>query len=230
MTASDPPTSPDPAEIAASVERVFNEVADAGGSPETVRLVAVTKGFGPEIVTAAHAAGLRDLGERYGQEFEAKRGDASVGAIEAELRWHFIGRLQTNKVRSLVGVDLDLIHGVDRASLVKELAKRMPGQRILIQVNIGEEEQKGGCSYDDLDGLVTKARDSGLEVAGLMGVARLAGDDATRRQFDRLVAAADHHELAVRSIGMSGDLETAVRAGSNMIRVGTAIFGPRPPR
>ncbi|MCP3933924.1 MAG: YggS family pyridoxal phosphate-dependent enzyme [Actinomycetia bacterium] len=216
--------------MAENVERVFNNIADAGGSPESVQLIAVTKGFGPEMVAAAHAAGLVDLGESYVQEFEAKRIDASVQAIEPGLRWHFIGRLQTNKVRSLADVDVELIHSVDRTSLVKELAKRKPGQRVLIQVNIGEEEQKGGCSFDDVDGLVARARDSGLAVAGLMGVARLADDDDTRRQFDHLVAVADRHELVIRSIGMSGDLGIAVRAGSNMIRVGTAIFGPRPPR
>ncbi|MEZ5283026.1 MAG: YggS family pyridoxal phosphate-dependent enzyme [Acidimicrobiales bacterium] len=228
MSSVDRLAPPSPEEIARRVERIRNQIADAGADPAAVVLVAVTKGFGAQHVLAAHRAGLVDLGESYVQEFADKRADAAVAAIEAEVRWHFIGRLQTNKVRSLGGVEL--VQSVDRMSLVSELAKRRPGQHVLVQVNIGDEPQKGGCSFGELDSLVEAANSGGLVVDGLMGVARIADAAGTRRQFDRLIAAADRHGLAIRSIGMSGDLEIAVAAGSTMVRVGTAIFGDRPPR
>ena len=160
------------------------------------------------------------LGENRAQELLAKAGDVP-GA-----RWHFIGRLQTNKVRS-VAEHVDLWESVDRVEVVDELAKRAAGARVLVQVNISDEPQKGGCRPEGTAALVERARAAGLEVAGLMGVAAAGPPESARPAFRRLVRLADELGLAERSIGMSGDLEVAVQEGSTMVRVGTALFGAR---
>ena len=142
------------------------------------------------------------------------------------VRWHFIGRLQTNKVRSLAE-HVDLWESIDRLELVQELARRAPAARILVQVNISEEPQKGGCRPEGAAELVGRARDAGLDVVGLMGVAAAGPPETARPAFRRLVGLADDLGLPERSIGMSGDLEVAVQEGSTMVRVGTALFGAR---
>ena len=197
-------------------------IADAGGSGR-VRLVAVTKGFGPEVVAAAVAAGVDDVGESYAQELVAK------AAVVDPPRWHFVGRLQVNKVRALAAT-VALWQSVDRARLVDELARRAPGAQVLVQVDVSGEPSKGGCPPDEVAALVERAAAAGLEPRGLMAVGPLGPGEAARPGFRALVGLADRLGLAERSIGMSGDLEVAVQEGATMVRVGTALFGPRPPR
>jgi uncharacterized pyridoxal phosphate-containing UPF0001 family protein len=142
---------------------------------------------------------------------------------------HFIGGLQTNKVRSLVGL-VDLWQTVDRNSLLAEIARRAPGSRVLIQVNATDEDTKSGCRVDEVDALVETAIARGLRVDGLMTIGPTQPDSAlTRRAFRSVSAAADRLGLAEVSMGMSGDWEIAIDEGSTLIRVGSAIFGDRPP-
>jgi PLP dependent protein len=209
-----------------ALARVLDQVADAGGDPTALTVVAVTKGFGPEAPLAALDAGLVDLGENYAQELEDKA--VAVDAADVPTpRWHFIGRLQSNKVR-LVADRVACWQSLDRASVVDEVAKRAPGARVLVQVNGAGEDGKGGATLDDVPDLVGRARDAGLDVAGLMAVGVAGDDHATEEAFRATVALADRLHLPERSLGMSADLAAAVRAGTTMIRVGTALFGPRP--
>ena len=229
MTPDDAPAAGTtaPAVIAARADAVRQRIADAGGDPDRVRLLAVTKGFGPEVAGAALAAGLVDLGESYAQELVAKAPVLAAGPVAP--RWHLIGRLQRNKVRSLA----PLVHrwdSVDRLELGREIAHRAPGATVLVQVNVTDEPQKGGCAPAEVDGLVAALQGEGLVVEGLMAVGRAGDEVATREGFATLVAAADRLGLPERSIGMSGDLEAAVAAGSTMVRIGRDLFGDRPPR
>lgn len=218
-----------PEALGARVEQVWNRVVDAGGDPEAITLVAVTKGFGPEVALAAAAAGLGDLGENYAQELVAKARVVAAEAGAGAVRWHAIGRLQTNKVRSLAGV-VALWQSIDRAGLGAEVACRAPGAEVLVQVNVSDEVQKGGCAPDDTADLVSGLVELGLVVRGLMTVGRTGTPAEARAGFARLRGLADHLDLPVRSMGMSGDLVAAVAEGATMIRVGRALFGPRPPR
>ncbi len=218
-------TGPD---IGERVARLWDRVADAGGDLDAITLVAVTKGFGPEIAIAAAQGGLLDLGENYAQELMAKA-PVLAAATDAPVRWHAIGRLQRNKVRALVGT-VALWQSVDRADLAEEIAKRSPGAEILVQVNVSDEPQKGGCQPAETGDLVGRAGDAGLVVRGLMTVGRTGSPAEARAGFALLRGLADQLALPVRSMGMSGDLEAAVAEGATMIRVGSALFGPRPPR
>lgn len=205
------------ADIAERVEEVRSRIRAAGGDLDRVRIVAVTKTFDAEAARAAVAAGLTDCGESRAQELLAK-------APEVEgVRWHFVGRLQTNKVRQLAP-HVALWQSVDRVDVIDELGRRAPAARVLLQVNVSGEPQKGGCDPADVANLLEAARERELDVAGLMCVPAL---DAPRRGFRLLRTLADDLGLEERSMGMSGDLETAVEEGSTMVRVGTALFGPR---
>lgn len=190
-----------------------------------MRVVAVTKGFGVDAWRAAARAGADGIGENYAQELLAKAaewGDAPRPPV------HFVGRLQSNKVRALADV-VDVWETVDRESLVDELARRAPGARILVQVNATGEGDKGGCAPEALDALVARARSAGLDVRGLMVVGPTSGDPAdTRRAFAWVRAAAARLGLGELSMGMSGDLDAAVAEGTTCVRVGTALFGERP--
>jgi pyridoxal phosphate enzyme (YggS family) len=204
-------------EVSANLAEVRRRVGD------DVRIVAVTKGFGADAVDAALRAGLNDIGESYAQELVAKRPTVT----EAGATWHFIGRLQTNKVRQLVGL-VDTWHTVDRATLGDELAKRAPGARVLLQVNVSDEPQKGGCGSHEAPALVNRLRKAGLDVVGLMAIGATGQPEDARPGFRLLSRLADDLGLVERSMGMSGDLEVAVEEGSTMVRVGRALFGERP--
>ena len=219
----------DAAGVTAALGRVRDQIVDAGGDPDAVTVVAVTKGFGPEAPIAALGAGLVELGENYAQELQEKAEAVAAAGDLPEPRWHFIGRLQSNKVR-LVADRVACWQSLDRASVVDEVARRAPGARVLIQVNAAAEDGKGGASLADAPDLVARGRDGGLDVVGLMAVG-VAGDDAaTESAFAATASLADDLDLPERSMGMSGDLAAAVRSGTTMIRVGTALFGPRPTR
>jgi pyridoxal phosphate enzyme (YggS family) len=216
----------DTAALVANRARLDERITAAGGDPERITVVAVTKGFGPEVARAAIDAGLLVLGENYAQELLTKVAALAGGPHPV---WHFLGRLQTNKIRQLVP-HVALWQSVDRPEVVREIAKRSPGASVLVQLNLSGEEHKGGCPVADTPALVGLARDEGLSVRGLMGVGPAGDPDTARPGFERLVALADALDLPVRSIGMSADLEVAVRAGSTMVRVGRDLFGERPPR
>ena len=226
MSRSDPDLV---ARVRAGHMALMERIAAAGGDPDAVTVVAVTKGFGPEAVHAALEVGIADIGENYAQEVRAKWPEVSSRVAERAPRLHFVGRLQTNKIRQLAGI-VDLYQSVDRPSLMSEIGRRHPGAAVLVQVNVSDEPTKGGCRPDEARSLVEAGLEAGLSVEGLMAVAGAEPDVAVRRQFDRLVGLSDDLGLAVRSIGMTADLELAVAAGSTMVRVGTALFGPRPGR
>jgi pyridoxal phosphate enzyme (YggS family) len=213
-------------DVVAGLQRVRDRIVAAGGD-DTVTVLAVTKGFGPEAIDAAVAAGCTAIGENYAQELLAKRDAASHAEV------HFIGQLQTNKVRQIAGL-VDVYETVDRERLAREIAHRTPGARVLVQVDTsgepGGEPGKGGCPIGELDPLVEVVRAAGLELRGLMSVGPTDGGPEMARPGFRLVRqAVDRLGLAVCSMGMSDDLEVAVQEGSTQVRVGTALFGHRPP-
>ena len=201
---------------------------DAITDGRDVRIVAVTKGFDVTAPRAAMTAGLTMLGENYAQELVAK--DDALDADERALaQWHFIGRLQRNKVKLLAG-RIAVWQSVDRAELLDEIARRAPSAVVMVQVDLSGEPQKGGAPFADVPALVARGRDLGLDVCGLMGVGPAGPAEAARPGFRSLVALADELGLRERSIGMSHDLEVAVEEGATLVRVGTALFGDRPPR
>jgi PLP dependent protein len=214
-------------------ERIATAARSAGRAPDAVTLVVVTKEVDADAVRAAIAAGESDFGENRAQELAAKAEiiAAEVGAREGVstaargLRWHFIGRLQRNKVRS-VARHVALWQSVDRAELATEIGHRSPGAAVLVQVNVTGEAQKGGCPPESADALVETCRAHGCRVEGLMTVPVAQGDP--RPVFARLRRMTDDLGLAVCSMGMSSDYEIAISEGATMVRVGSAIFGPRP--
>ena len=190
--------------------------------------MAVTKGFGPEAVDAALAAGLVDLGENYAQELVAKAPTLAPTAGR-RVRWHFIGRLQRNKVRSLAGRGA-CWQSVDRLELGAEIARRAPGAQVLVQVNVSDEPQKGGVpARATCRALVADLPATGLDVAGLMAVGATGGPARPPGPASPpLRALADRLDLPVRSMGMTADLEVAVPEGATMVRVGTRCSVHRP--
>jgi len=198
-------------------------IGAAGRSASSVTIVAVTKGFGPEHATAALRAGLSELGENYAQELSEKSALVDAGA-----HWHFIGALQTNKVPLICRV-ASVIESVARDVEVDAIARQPRRPAIYVQVDYTGEAQRHGAHHDDVAALVSRARAHGLDVRGLMTVAPPAPERA-RDAFGRLGELADDLGLLVRSMGMSDDLELALAAGSTEIRVGRALFGPRPER
>jgi len=206
------------------IAAVSEQIASA--TSRLVDLVVVTKTHPQEVVLAVAEAGARFVGENYAQEVRDKA--SALEALRASgVSVQFIGQLQTNKVRMITGL-VDCVASVDRASLVDEIAKRMPSTRIHLQVNATGETSKGGCLPDALPELITRARDQGLYVEGLMAVGPTsAREDETRAAFRCVDELASEHDLPIRNYGMSGDLNIAIEQGSTMIRVGSAILGNR---
>jgi pyridoxal phosphate enzyme (YggS family) len=197
--------------------------------PPGVTLVAVSKTHPPEAIREAFAAGQRDFGESYAQEWRAK---ADALADLAGLRWHFIGGLQTNKVKYLAG-RVALVHSVDRLELAEEISRRWAKvgstARVLLEVDLGGEERKAGCAPSEVEPLLARIRAlPAIEVAGLTCIPPPADDP--RPHFRALRALRDRLGLAELSMGMSGDWPVAVEEGSTLVRIGTAIFGERPRR
>ena len=185
-------------------------------------LVAVTKAHPVEVWSLAAAAGCDAIGENYAQELDAK---SSV--VLAPLPVHFIGRIQSNKVRSVAGL-VDVWQSVDRPSVAEEIARRAPGATVFVQVNLTGESTKGGCSPAEGGTLVGSMRTMGLVVAGAMTLGPTESSGVARRAvFGALTRIADDLGLPERSMGMSDDFEDAVAEGSTMIRVGSGLFGPR---
>ncbi len=232
-----------------SVESIRERAVEVGQrieaactEPREVLVVGVTKAFPAELSRRALQAGLVDLGENYAQELAAKCGElgfagqaagvggegGDIGSVPAP-RWHFIGGLQRNKVKLLAG-KVDLWHTIDRISLIDEIAKRCPGDGILIQVNTTGEAQKSGCDPSEATTLVEHARSVGLDARGLMTVGPTDAATDPRPSFDALRELAERCGVRELSMGMSGDYELAVAAGATMVRVGSVLFGPRPPK
>ena len=213
-------------EVAERLGRVRERIAAAGGA-DRVAVLAVTKGFGAEAVRAAVGAGLPDVGENYAQELAAKAEE--VAADRPGPRWHFIGRLQRNKVK-LVAPDVAVWQSVDRLAVGEEIARRAHEATVFVQVAVTDEAGKGGCPPAEVPVLVGGLGRLGLDVRGLMAVGATGPAEEARPGFRRLRRLADDLGLAEVSMGMSGDLEVAVEEGSTMVRIGTALFGPRPVR
>lgn len=215
------------AAVASRLDEVRARIRAAGGSDD-VTILAVTKGFGAHAVVAAAEAGCAAVGENYAQELVSKRD--TIERYRDRLDVHFIGRLQSNKVRALAGV-VDLYETVDRSSLIDEIARRDPGARILVQVAGDDDPAKGGCAPGQVRDLCARAVAAGLIVRGLMTVGPTTGGaEAARPGFGRVRGLVDELGLEVCSMGMSGDLEVAVSEGSTQVRIGTALFGERPRR
>ena len=175
-------TTIDPAAVAERLERLRARIHDAGDG-RAVGIVAVTKGFGPDAVRAALGLGLTAVGENYAQELLAKAAELATGPMAGlEPSWHFLGRLQRNKVRLLAPV-VAVWESVDRPELVDEIAKRAPEAVVFVQANLSGEAQKGGAALAEIPALVDRARDAGLTVEGLMGVGPAGDPDGTRTGF-----------------------------------------------
>ncbi|MEX2323427.1 MAG: YggS family pyridoxal phosphate-dependent enzyme [Acidimicrobiia bacterium] len=199
----------------------------AARDPGSVTLVAVSKEASDAEVVAAHSAGISDFGEN--------RADAladRAGSLPGEIRWHFIGRLQTNKVRRIRPL-VTLLHSLDRRSLVEQWLKGSgTPPPVLVQVNVSGEARKAGVEPAQAASFVRTALDLGLDVRGLMTMAPLSADpEASRSHFAALRRLRDdlrarHASVGELSMGMSGDYEVAVEEGATILRVGRAIFGP----
>jgi len=203
-------------------------------TPQPVTIVAVTKGFGTDAVRAALDVGLPDIGENRVQEALQKQDELRD---LTGVRWHLIGHLQRNKARAVVG-RFELVHSLDSLELAMELHRRSstpPPQRVLLQVNVAREPQKSGCAPEEAPVLARDVAALGsLRLEGLMTLAPFTDDvDVQRRTFRGLRVLRDRIKeeeglwLRTLSMGMSGDYATAVAEGATVIRLGTALFGPR---
>ncbi len=211
-------------------ERIAAAAQRVGRNPHDVTLVAVTKTVDAAVILEAIAAGVTDIGENYVQDSLEKH-----NVIGDRIRWHMIGHLQRNKAGRAVRI-FDLIQSVDSLSLAQEIGKRASSmgkvQEVLIEVNISGEESKTGVHPDEaLELAGNSAQVAGVKVLGMMGIAPFTDDAAAvRRSFAllrNLWDALPDENRRWLSMGMTSDFEAAIEEGSNMVRVGTAIFGPR---
>jgi hypothetical protein len=215
-----------PANLSAVRERMKAAADAAGRPPSSIDLVAVSKNFPAEAVLAAFAAGQQRFGENRVQEAARKFPPLREKMPGAKL--HLIGTLQSNKAREAVRL-ADVIESLDRESLAVALAKAIESEgrapRLLIQVNIGREPQKGGCDPSQVESFRDRCAGLGLTISGLMAIPPAEGDPAPH--FEGLARLGRTMALDWLSMGMSGDFAAAIRAGSTEVRVGTAIFGGR---
>ncbi len=202
----------------------------AGRKPEEVAVVAVSKGVPPQHIAEAHTLGIRDFGENYWQEARQK-----LDALPNDIRWHFIGHLQTNKTKYVVG-RFALIQSLDRPELLQEIQKRARNlntqQAVLVEVRLDPSETRAGVLPEEADALIEQVLEQpNIHLQGVMGVAPYTDDEATlrwafqtlRRVYERL----PRENQRWLSMGMSHDFALAIEEGSTMIRIGTALFGAR---
>ena len=244
---AEPVTARELGELSDRLISVQSRVRASAPAGRSIRLIAVSKGQPASLVRALYGLGQRDFGENYVQELVQK---TAVLADLPDLRWHMIGHLQRNKVK-LVVASAAAVHSVDSPALAEELGRRLAGREVpslrrafgddprlpvLIEVSIAGEAQKDGCQPAALAALLGVAeRTPGLRLVGLMCVPPLTDDpSATRPYFDALARLREAHGGAARlpelSMGMTADFEQAISAGATVVRVGTALFGPRPAR
>jgi len=208
-------------------ERLARAAERAGRRADDVLLIGVSKTVDVERIRAAVAAGITALGENRVQEAKAK-----IAELGRPAAWHLIGHLQTNKVRDALEL-FDLIHSLDRLELAREIERRAAGRgrvvEALLQVNVAAEASKGGVGPDAVgEALDVIGKLAHIRVRGLMTIPpEVERPDESRPWFRRLRELAERHALPELSMGMSGDFEIAVEEGATMVRVGTAIFGPR---
>jgi hypothetical protein len=222
--------------VAERLKAVRTSIEDAARrsarSPSAVTLVAVSKTWPADVALEAISAGVTDLGENRAQEFKEK-----VALLEGRARWHFIGPLQTNKVRQVVGA-CDLIHSVDRLALAEAIDRRASRlglvQDVLIEVNVALDPSKHGIELARAIALAEEADAmAGVRVRGLMTMPPYPDDPEESRPYYKELAAlsrrllAELPEAAELSMGMTRDFEIAVEEGATLVRIGTAIFGPR---
>jgi hypothetical protein len=221
-----PPAEPAAERLAAVHAEIARAAALAGREPAGISLVAISKAHDADAIRPLIAAGQRLFGENRVQEAAAKW--PALREETRDIALHLVGQLQSNKAAEAVAL-FDAIHSVDRSSLVAALARAMEreGRRpdCFIQVNVGDEAQKGGCAVADLPGLLAEARAAELPIVGLMCVPP-AGIEAAP-YFALTARLARDHGLAALSLGMSQDYATAVMLGATHVRVGTALFGER---
>lgn len=214
-------------------DRIGAAARAAGRRPEAITSVAVSKTHPAEAVRAAVAAGQRRFGESYVQEAVPK-----IGALgDLELEWHFVGPIQSNKTRDIAAF-FDWVHGLDREKIARRLDAQRPAQHgplnVCIQVNVSGETSKAGVSIAELPALARSVAElPNLRLRGLMTVPAAETDfDVQRKPFRQLRQALEQLQdsgldLDTLSMGMSGDLEAAIAEGATLVRIGTAIFGPR---
>ena len=208
------------------LEEVRGRIAGVGGDPERVRVLAVTKTFPPSAVLAARGAGLFEFGENYADELVEK---AVALALDDQIRWHFIGNIQRNKLARLAP-HTSVYEAVTRSAEAVEIARRARGAQIFVEVGATGLLGRPGVAPDRVADLVAELRALEVDVRGLMTVAAPGGGSAASKVFELVATLALDLFLPECSMGMSDDLEEAVRAGSTEVRVGTALFGPRDAR
>ena len=215
-----------------ALARVQSEIAkacaEAKRDPASVTLIAVSKTFAADTIAPVIAAGQRVFGENRVQEAKAKW--PALRAAHPGLELHLIGTLQSNKAKEAVAL-FDAIHAVDRVSLAEALAKEIARQgrrpQLFVEINTGEEAQKGGVVPGEADGFIKACRETyGLEIAGLMCIPPF--EEAPAPHFALTARIAARNGLKLLSMGMSADFATAIAFGATHVRVGTAIFGSRP--
>lgn len=218
--------------ISENVKKILTEVPEKNPFGEVVTVVAAVKTQHVSAINEAIAAGITDIGDNHVQEFRDKYAE-----ICGSPRRHFIGHLQTNKIKYLLG-KCDLYQSVDRLSLAEELSKKSVAggvtSNILLQINAGNEESKGGFSFEEIDDMYAVIKDlPALKIEGIMAMLPFTDDQTLLRSlakkvrgvYDRLKSSDNNFKYL--SMGMSGDWKLCVECGSNMIRVGTTIFGAR---
>lgn len=217
-------------------QKILGVALHSGRDPETIRLIAVSKTKPVENILMALKAGQSDFGENYVQEFEKKYLSLEMQAI----RWHFVGHLQSNKAKDIVG-RAHLIHTLDRMSLAEKIEKLCDEksfvQKCLVEVKLSEEESKSGCPEFELFDFVKKlAAFEHIDVLGLMTIGTNTMDkEITRSEFKKLRTLRDalnekkiyRHAVMELSMGMSGDFDIAIAEGATLLRIGTQVFGER---
>jgi hypothetical protein len=210
-------------------DRIQNAVERSGRARSDITLVAVSKKFSAAHLRAAYAAGLREFGENYIQEFAEKRPELDD---LAQAKYHFIGHLQSNKARLACQL-FDIVQTADSAKLLGRLdaaaAELGSHLEVMLEVKVSDEESKSGARLEEIPALLDAgSRRSHLTVSGLMTMPPWSADpEHSRPYFQRLAALARELGLKKLSMGMSGDLEVAIEEGATIVRVGTALFGPR---
>jgi uncharacterized pyridoxal phosphate-containing UPF0001 family protein len=214
--------SPTPESIASRLTDVRRRIEAAGRDPESLRIVAVTKGWTAEIVEIARRVGLPDVGENYAQELLTK-----AAAAPQPVRWHFLGPVQRNKVKRLAPL-VSSWHGIDRRVAADAVATASPGVEVFVEVNLTGIPGRPGCRPEEVAALVEHCRSRPLEVSGLMTVAPEGDPAGARECFRWLADSARKLGLRGLSMGMSADFEVAAQEGATTLRLGRVLFGPRP--